>query len=194
MDAFNYTDHYLNSVLGRYDGNVYPKLYEEAWKDPLNDSVVPDGYQEYIRPLIKQQLRTARLWRVCFIHSSSLSSILLSWNKFAGFKTSDILLFICSNVMADICGGVLVLFSNYILNISYVWLLKVLIINTWIQRVPRLLFRRSRIYRRVRINDERIVSFYFDAERHLLTILWDNKGWIVVNFYEYPTSVHQILS
>lgn len=61
VDAFNYTDHYLGSVLGRYDGNVYPKLLEEAWKDPLNDSVVPDGYNEYIRPLIKQQLRTARL-------------------------------------------------------------------------------------------------------------------------------------
>ncbi|KAF1873017.1 hypothetical protein Lal_00016135 [Lupinus albus] len=61
VDAFNHTDHYLGSVLGRYDGNVYPKLYEEAWKDPLNDSVVPDGYQEYIRPLLKQQLRNARL-------------------------------------------------------------------------------------------------------------------------------------
>ncbi|XP_010542219.1 PREDICTED: peroxisomal acyl-coenzyme A oxidase 1 [Tarenaya hassleriana] len=61
VDSFNYTDHYLGSVLGRYDGNVYPKLFEEAWKDPLNDSVVPDGYHEYIRPLLKQQLRTARL-------------------------------------------------------------------------------------------------------------------------------------
>ncbi|OVA04668.1 Acyl-CoA oxidase [Macleaya cordata] len=61
VDSFNYTDHFLGSVLGRYDGNVYPKLYEEAWKDPLNDSVVPDGYHEYIRPLLKQQLRTARL-------------------------------------------------------------------------------------------------------------------------------------
>ncbi|KAK4801162.1 hypothetical protein SAY86_021649 [Trapa natans] len=61
VDAFNYTDHYLGSVLGRYDGNVYPNLYEEAWKDPLNDSVVPDGYHEYIRPMIKQQLRNARL-------------------------------------------------------------------------------------------------------------------------------------
>ncbi|KAB5564108.1 hypothetical protein DKX38_004162 [Salix brachista] len=61
VDAFNYTDHYLGSVLGRYDGNVYPKLYEEAWKDPLNDSVVPDGYNEYIRPMLKQQLRNARL-------------------------------------------------------------------------------------------------------------------------------------
>ncbi|XP_054810001.1 peroxisomal acyl-coenzyme A oxidase 1-like [Prosopis cineraria] len=61
VDAFNHTDHYLGSVLGRYDGNVYPKLYEEAWKDPLNDSVIPDGFQEYVRPMLKQQLRNARL-------------------------------------------------------------------------------------------------------------------------------------
>ncbi|KAM5558900.1 hypothetical protein ABKV19_020518 [Rosa sericea] len=61
VDAFNYTDHFLGSVLGRYDGNVYPKLYEEAWKDPLNDSIVPDGYHEYIQPVLKQQLRNARL-------------------------------------------------------------------------------------------------------------------------------------
>ncbi|KAJ7952540.1 Acyl-coenzyme A oxidase [Quillaja saponaria] len=61
VDAFNYTDHFLGSVLGRYDGNVYPKLYEEAWKDPLNDSVVPDGYHEYVLPMLKQQLRSARL-------------------------------------------------------------------------------------------------------------------------------------
>ncbi|KAJ8436310.1 hypothetical protein Cgig2_005234 [Carnegiea gigantea] len=61
VDAFNYTDHFLASALGRYDGNVYPKLYEEAWKDPLNESVVPDGYHEYIRPMLKQQLRSSRL-------------------------------------------------------------------------------------------------------------------------------------
>ncbi|KAL6861361.1 hypothetical protein ACP4OV_017061 [Aristida adscensionis] len=61
VDAFNYTDHYLGSVLGRYDGNVYPALYEEAWKDPLNETVVPDGYHEYLRPLLKQQLKLSRL-------------------------------------------------------------------------------------------------------------------------------------
>ncbi|XP_057976482.1 peroxisomal acyl-coenzyme A oxidase 1-like isoform X2 [Malania oleifera] len=61
VDAFDYTDHYLGSILGRYDGNVYPKLYEDAWKDPLNDSVVPDGYREYIRPLLKQQLLSPKL-------------------------------------------------------------------------------------------------------------------------------------
>ncbi|KAG2609589.1 hypothetical protein PVAP13_4KG051400 [Panicum virgatum] len=61
VDAFNYTDHYLGSVLGRYDGNVYPALYEEAWKDPLNETVVPEGYHEYLRPLLKQQLKLSRL-------------------------------------------------------------------------------------------------------------------------------------
>ncbi|KAL0296277.1 UNVERIFIED_CONTAM: Peroxisomal acyl-coenzyme A oxidase 1 [Sesamum radiatum] len=61
VDAFNYTDHFLGSILGRYDGNVYPKLYEAAWKDPLNETVLPDGYHEYIRPLLKQQLHSARL-------------------------------------------------------------------------------------------------------------------------------------
>ncbi|XP_051137037.1 peroxisomal acyl-coenzyme A oxidase 1-like isoform X2 [Andrographis paniculata] len=61
VDAFSYTDHYLGSILGRYDGNVYPKLYEAAWKDPLNESDVPDGYHEYVRPLLKQQLHNARL-------------------------------------------------------------------------------------------------------------------------------------
>ncbi|GAB2274191.1 acyl-coenzyme A oxidase [Dionaea muscipula] len=61
VDAFNYTDHFLGSVLGRYDGCVYPKLYEEAWKDPLNETVVPDGYHDYIRPVLKQQLQTSRL-------------------------------------------------------------------------------------------------------------------------------------
>ncbi|KAK1261533.1 Peroxisomal acyl-coenzyme A oxidase 1 [Acorus gramineus] len=56
VDSFNYTDYYLNPALGRYDGNIYPTLYEEAWKDPLNDSVMLDGYHEYIRPLLKQQV------------------------------------------------------------------------------------------------------------------------------------------
>lgn len=61
VDAFNYTDHYLGSILGRYDGNVYPNLYDEAWKDPMNESSVPDGYHEYIKPMLKQQLRNSRL-------------------------------------------------------------------------------------------------------------------------------------
>uniref|UniRef100_A0A1D1Z8Z8 Acyl-coenzyme A oxidase n=1 Tax=Anthurium amnicola TaxID=1678845 RepID=A0A1D1Z8Z8_9ARAE len=61
VDAFNYTDQYLGSALGRYDGNVYPTLYAEAWKDPLNESDVPVGYQEYIRPILTQTIGLSRL-------------------------------------------------------------------------------------------------------------------------------------
>ncbi|KAF6165692.1 hypothetical protein GIB67_012589 [Kingdonia uniflora] len=61
VDALNYTDHYLGSILGHYDGNAYPNLYAKAWEEPLNDTVVPDSYREYIWPILKQQLRTSRL-------------------------------------------------------------------------------------------------------------------------------------
>ncbi|KMZ63073.1 Acyl-CoA oxidase [Zostera marina] len=61
VDAFNYTDHFLGSALGRYDGNVYQTLYNEAWKDPLNDSEIPDGYEEYIQPLLKQSFKYSRM-------------------------------------------------------------------------------------------------------------------------------------
>jgi acyl-CoA oxidase len=36
VDGFNFSDRSLNSVLGRYDGNVYEALYESAQLDPLN--------------------------------------------------------------------------------------------------------------------------------------------------------------
>ncbi|KAK9716339.1 hypothetical protein RND81_06G226700 [Saponaria officinalis] len=61
VDAFNYTDHFLGSALGRYDGNVYPKLFEEAMKDPMNQTEVLDGYQEYVRPILKLRHRESRL-------------------------------------------------------------------------------------------------------------------------------------
>ncbi|KAJ9556111.1 hypothetical protein OSB04_010725 [Centaurea solstitialis] len=61
VDSFNYTDHYLGSILGRYDGNVYPKLYEAAWQDPLNDSDVADGFHQYVQPILKQKLHSAKL-------------------------------------------------------------------------------------------------------------------------------------
>ncbi|KAI3707374.1 hypothetical protein L6452_25830 [Arctium lappa] len=61
VDSFNYTDHYLGSILGRYDGNVYPKLYEAAWEDPLNDSDVADGFHQYVQPILKQKLHSAKL-------------------------------------------------------------------------------------------------------------------------------------
>ncbi|XP_010529972.1 PREDICTED: putative peroxisomal acyl-coenzyme A oxidase 1.2 [Tarenaya hassleriana] len=62
VDVFNYTDHFLGSVLGRYDGNVYQKLFENALTDPFNDSDVhQDGYSEYIQPMMKRRLRSSAL-------------------------------------------------------------------------------------------------------------------------------------
>lgn len=54
VDAFDHTDYFLGSTLGRYDGDVYTNLYKEAWKDPLNASPVTEGYEEFIRPVLKQ--------------------------------------------------------------------------------------------------------------------------------------------
>lgn len=38
VDGFNFSERALNSVLGRYDGNVYEALYESAQLDPLNNA------------------------------------------------------------------------------------------------------------------------------------------------------------
>ncbi|XP_078440093.1 peroxisomal acyl-coenzyme A oxidase 1-like [Wolffia australiana] len=61
VDTFNYTDHYLGSALGRYDGNVYLALYAAALKEPLNETVLPDGYHEFLRPVLDQSIRMSRL-------------------------------------------------------------------------------------------------------------------------------------
>jgi acyl-CoA oxidase len=56
VDAFDHTDDYLGSALGRYDGDVYTHLYKGAFKESLNDTVVVDGYQEYLKPLLTQNM------------------------------------------------------------------------------------------------------------------------------------------
>ena len=54
VDAFDHSDYYLGSILGRYDGDVYTNLYKEAWNSPLNFSCLPEGYNDFIRPILKQ--------------------------------------------------------------------------------------------------------------------------------------------
>lgn len=39
-DAFDFTDHCLNSALGCYDGNVYERLFHWAQESPTNTQVV----------------------------------------------------------------------------------------------------------------------------------------------------------
>ena len=40
VDAFDFDDHILGSVLGRYDGNVYENLFKWAQDSPLNETQV----------------------------------------------------------------------------------------------------------------------------------------------------------
>jgi acyl-CoA oxidase len=61
VDAFDHSDHYLGSILGRYDGNVYENLYEDTKKNPLNKQPVTEGYESYLRPVLKSTLLQARL-------------------------------------------------------------------------------------------------------------------------------------
>lgn len=51
VDAFDFQDVTLGSVLGRYDGNVYENLFEWAKKSPLNKSEVHESYYKYLKPL-----------------------------------------------------------------------------------------------------------------------------------------------
>ena len=40
VDAFDFRDQQLCSILGRYDGQVYSNVYEWAQKSPLNKNQV----------------------------------------------------------------------------------------------------------------------------------------------------------
>ena len=43
VDAFDLNDKKLNSVLGRYDGNVYEHLFDWARRSPLNATEVSEA-------------------------------------------------------------------------------------------------------------------------------------------------------
>ncbi|KAM6467841.1 peroxisomal acyl-coenzyme A oxidase 2 [Liasis olivaceus] len=55
VDAFDFSDAYLNSALGSYDGHVYQRLYEWAKKSPTNhqDNRV---FKTYLKPLFQNAL------------------------------------------------------------------------------------------------------------------------------------------
>lgn len=51
VDAFDTHDKKLNSVLGRYDGNVYEHMFEWARSSPLNSTEVHESFHKYLKPL-----------------------------------------------------------------------------------------------------------------------------------------------
>ncbi|KAI8342207.1 acyl-CoA dehydrogenase/oxidase C-terminal [Choanephora cucurbitarum] len=57
VDAFALPDYFLHSALGRYDGKVYEAMTEMAEREPLNHTLVVDGYNECIKPLVVKGLK-----------------------------------------------------------------------------------------------------------------------------------------
>ncbi|XP_043857719.1 peroxisomal acyl-coenzyme A oxidase 1 isoform X2 [Dromiciops gliroides] len=51
VDAFDFQDVSLGSVLGRYDGNIYENMFEWAKKSPLNKTQVHESYHKHLKPL-----------------------------------------------------------------------------------------------------------------------------------------------
>uniref|UniRef100_A0A8C4HZS4 Acyl-coenzyme A oxidase n=1 Tax=Dicentrarchus labrax TaxID=13489 RepID=A0A8C4HZS4_DICLA len=51
VDSFDLHDKKLNSVLGRYDGNVYDHMFEWARRSPLNATEVHESFHKYLKPL-----------------------------------------------------------------------------------------------------------------------------------------------
>mmetsp|Transcript_24293 Transcript_24293/g.29642 ORF Transcript_24293/g.29642 Transcript_24293/m.29642 type:complete len:715 (-) Transcript_24293:258-2402(-) len=64
VDALDFPDHVLNSTIGRYDGNVYEALFEEARNSPLNTHLRDDkatlrGY-EFVRDYLDKDFLSLR--------------------------------------------------------------------------------------------------------------------------------------
>jgi acyl-CoA oxidase len=57
-DAWDFSDHSLNSCLGRKDGNVYEALYNRAKQDPLNQPTadMQELFDKYLKPVIHSKL------------------------------------------------------------------------------------------------------------------------------------------
>ncbi|POM77707.1 Acyl-CoA dehydrogenase/oxidase [Phytophthora palmivora] len=55
-DAWDFSDFELGSTIGRYDGDIYRALVKRAADEPLNKTQVPEGYEKYLKPLIRSDL------------------------------------------------------------------------------------------------------------------------------------------
>ena len=52
VDAFDHSDHLLNSALGGYNARPYETLMAWAQEEPLNGQIKPPGFDEYLAPLL----------------------------------------------------------------------------------------------------------------------------------------------
>ncbi|KAH8404170.1 hypothetical protein KR215_011153 [Drosophila sulfurigaster] len=55
-DGFDFHDRVLNSVLGSYDGNIYPRLFDAAKRSTMNQKHVQKSFETHLKPLMKSNL------------------------------------------------------------------------------------------------------------------------------------------
>lgn len=60
-DSWDFSDYFLNSALGKYDGDVYVSLYDWAKKGPLNNYQVHPAIHKYLLPVIHKGKITSSL-------------------------------------------------------------------------------------------------------------------------------------
>ncbi|KAK0200677.1 peroxisomal oxidase [Desarmillaria ectypa] len=60
-DAFGFSDWELDSALGVYDGRVYEALWARVQTEPLNQTEVPEAYEESIRHILARGRQLAKL-------------------------------------------------------------------------------------------------------------------------------------
>ena len=53
VEAFDYDDNSLNTVIGNYDGQYVDRFFNQAQASHLNDKDVLDGFKEHIMPIMK---------------------------------------------------------------------------------------------------------------------------------------------
>jgi len=61
VDAFQFSDKFLCSALGRYDGNYMEAMYKWAQKEPLNNVYPPVGYEQFLKPILNGSANRAKL-------------------------------------------------------------------------------------------------------------------------------------
>ncbi|VDP21223.1 unnamed protein product [Heligmosomoides polygyrus] len=61
VDAWDYSDHELRSVLGRRDGHVYENLYKWAQDSELNRTQVLPTFDKYLKPMMHEARELSKL-------------------------------------------------------------------------------------------------------------------------------------
>ena len=61
VDSFGFEDYVLNSALGRYDGDVYTALLEDATNSRLNKTEEGPAWHDILKPVLTAKRPKAKL-------------------------------------------------------------------------------------------------------------------------------------